>query len=194
MWPVTAESTPSVNRQPMSSMQIRVVVLVVLAVVVGVVLWLVLGHSSKGKHHGKTYKTIGPIAFSSKNLKQESHFIHTRFFWAGPQQGDTYEFTRDRNGYLFVRYLPHGIHPGAKGAHYLIVVTYPFPGGYQALKHQAKSNALPGPDQSIVFQRPHDKKSVLMAFPGQDYQIEVFDPSPAVALATARSGKIKLIG
>jgi len=199
MWPVTVESTPNaertpqVNRQPMGSQQIRIAVLVVLAVIVGVVLWLVLGHSAKHNPKAKSYKTIGPIGYTAKNLKRESASIHTKFFWAGPVSGNSYEFTRDYRGYLYVRYLPHGIRPGAKGGHFLIIATYPFPGAYEALKKQAGSNAVVGPDHSIVYVRPKDRKSVLMAFPNLDYQVEVFDHQPAVALATAESGKIKFV-
>jgi len=195
MWPVTAESTPHVNRQPMGSQQIRIAVLVVLAVVVGVVLWLVLGHSSK--HHKKKNNNpalgIPATAFNAANLKAESYVINTKFFWAGKKPGYKYEFTRDNRGYLYVRYLPAAVHVGAKGAHYLIVATYPVTGAYQALKAQAGKKAVSGPDGSIVYIRPSDHRSVLMAFPGVNDQIEIFDPSPPVAISTAESRKIKPI-
>jgi hypothetical protein len=190
MGAVTADS---VNRQPLGNTQVRIAVLVVLAVVIGVVLWLVLGH--KSSHNKPKNRTIGigPIAFSAKNLAAESRFINTKFYWAGKskQQGVRYEFTRTTNDRLYVRYLPRGAKIGNKSGQFLVVSTYPFVGGYQALKKQAKHKAMPGPGGSIMIFSRKDHKAVLMAFPGINAQIEVYDPNPTVALNTAQSGKIK---
>jgi len=76
----------------------------------------------------------------------------------------------------------------------LLVATYPFPHAFAALKKQADGNAVAGPDGSIIYVNPHDPKSVLMAFPKVDYQVEIWDARPAVALATAESGDIRPIG
>ena len=137
---------------------------------------------------------IAPIGFSAKNLSAESKFINTEFFWAGPEQGYTYEFTRNTMGDLFVRYLPPGVRVGAYGAHFFIVATYPFPGAYRALKKEANGKVVTGPGGSIIWVRPSDRRSVFIAFPGVDDQIEVYDPEPPVALATAKSGKIEPVG
>ena len=134
---------------------------------------------------------IPPIGFSGKNLAQESKFINTPFYWAGPVEGDLYEFTRDPRGDLYVRYLPPGVQVGTNGTNFLIVGTYPIPGAFAALKEAATGKAVAGPDGSIVFVRPEDPKSVLMAFPNVDDEIEIYDPSPAVALATALSGNVR---
>jgi hypothetical protein len=190
MCPVTAES---VNRQPMGNQQVRIAVLiVVLLAAIGVVLWLVLGNSSNKKtSKPATTSSIGPIGYTAAGLRAESVKIHTRFYWAGAQAGTTYEFTRDIRGYLYVRYLPSGTTPGVPGANYLIVATYPFPGAFAALKKEAGDKAVSGPNDSIIYVRPKDHRSVLMAFPGVDDQIEIYNPSPVAAIAAARSGKIK---
>lgn len=190
---MTAESAQSVKGQSAAgSQQVRIAVLVILAIIVGVVLWLVLGNSKHNKPgHVKT-NGIGPIAFTAKNLAAESRYINTNFYWAGPQQGKRYEFTRTTNGFLYVRYLPTtGVKVGNKSAHFLVVATYPFVGAYSALKKEAGSKAVAGPGGSIVYVRPHDRKSVLMAFPKANDQIEIYAPESAVAVATAESGKIK---
>ena len=41
---------------------------------------------------------------------------------------------------------------------------------------------------------PQERTSVLIAFPGVDDQIEVYDPSPQRALAAALSGKVRPVG
>ena len=190
--PVTAEGAQNVNRQSVGNQQVRIAVLVIVALaVVGVVLWLVLGHSGKHNNRKHFVPYIAPIGYTAKNLAAESKFINTKFYWAGKQDGYLYEFRRTTNGSLYVRYLPPGVPVKAPGAHFLIVATYPFIGAYKALKREAKSNAIVGPNQSIIYVRPKDRKSVLMAFPGVNDQIEIYDPNPAIALNTARSGEIK---
>ena len=152
---------------------------------------LASGFTTKPRHKTKTSLAIGPIGFTAAHLKAQSSFIHTKFYWAGPQQGDTYEFTRTKLGYLFVRYLPAGVRIGAPGANFLIISTYPIPDAYQALHQKAKSRAIPGPGGSIVYVDPLHRNSVYMAWRGVNDEVEVYAPQPAVALATARSGKIK---
>lgn len=191
MCPVTAES---VNRQPMGNQTARLVVLgVVLLAAIGVIVWLVAFRQTKHKSKPHFVSKIGPIEFTAKNLKAESKYIGTKFFWAGPQQGHGYEFTRNKFGYLYVRYLPTGVKPGVNGARYLIVATYPVTGAYTALKKKAKARAVPGPGASIVYVNPKDHKSVYMAFPGIDDEIEIYSPTSAQSIAAAQSGKIKRI-
>jgi|SRR5579862_463705 len=141
-----------------------------------------------------THPKIGPTAYTAKNLAAESKFINTKFFWAGEQRGRQYEFTRTTTGNLYVRYLPRGTRVGAKGGGFLVVATYPFVDAYKALQKQSKGKAVKGPGGSLVYVRRNDPKSVLMAFPGVNDEIEIYDPAPAVALATAKSGKIKPVG
>jgi hypothetical protein len=149
-------------------------------------------------HVGPTGVTAyGPFLMTRARVTAQSKALGTSIYWAGPRAGYRYEFWRVPrlpNGRLFVRYLPDGVRAGADGARYLIVGTYPVPGAFAVLKKQAKGTATAGPDGSIVFVRPKDPKSVLMAFPNVDYEIEIYDPSSAVALAIAKSGKIRPVG
>lgn len=146
---------------------------------------------------GSTKKNlgVGPIGFTAKNLKAESKFLHTTFYWAGPKQGYLYEFTRaKKTGYMYVRYLPPGVRPGAKGTKYLIIVTYPAAGAYQILKTQAGKKAVAGPGGSILYVRPNNPTSVLMAFPNVNDEVEVYAPKAADALAMAKSGNVVPVG
>jgi hypothetical protein len=132
-----------------------------------------------------------PVVLSLPQLKAASQLLRQPIYWAGPIKGREYEFTRARNGYLYVRYLPRGAKAGAAGSNFLVVATYPFAGAYDALKKSAKGKAVAGPNGSIYFVRPGDPTSVLVAFPNVDDQIEVYDPSPAVARAIAATGEVK---
>ena len=61
-------------------------------------------------HGGAT----GPIGMSAQELKAESTKLGAPIYWSGPVDGDTYEFTRTSRGYLYVRYLPHGVRDGTE--------------------------------------------------------------------------------
>ena len=203
MSPVTAESSqptpqPAQTAQPQPSANnqaVRIAALVVLGLIaVGVVLYLLLHDSGTKKkaHHKKPLTTyIPPTQFNAKDLGQESRIINTKFYWAGKQPGTRYEFRRTTNNHLYVRYLPPGANPKAKGAPYMIIATYPFVGAFRALQKEAGANALPGPNGSSIYVRPKDTRSVLMGFPGVDDQVEIYSPNQVEALATARSGKVK---
>jgi hypothetical protein len=115
-------------------------------------------------------------------------------YWAGPRKGYAYEYRRSSLDYLYVRYLPNGIRVGDPGQNFLIVATYPVPGAFAVLKKQANGKAIAGPDGSIILVDSFKPRSVYVAFPDIDYEIEIHGPSPEVALATAQSGDIRPVG
>jgi hypothetical protein len=175
-----------------SSPGMRIGAVIAILAIAGIVLWLVLGTSSKQKNTSTapTTSRIGPVLMRASQLKAESKTLGTPIYWAGTQKGTQYEFTRTTNGYLYVRYLPKGLHEGANGTSFLIISTYPFPGAYEGLKKAAKGRQLPGSDGSIYYVNPAYKKSVLMAWPNVDYQVEVYDPNPTVAATIASTGQV----
>jgi hypothetical protein len=134
---------------------------------------------------------IGPVLLTSAQLKAESKRLKQPIYWAGPKNGFHYEFTRTTNGNVYVRYLPHGVHAGDRGAKFLIVATYPFPGAYAAVKKYGSGKAVKGPNGSIYVVRPNDPKSVIVAFPKVPDEIEVYDPSPKVARKIVTSGRVR---
>ena len=147
--------------------------------------------SLKARRNALTVSRIGPIELTGAQLHAEAKILGEPIYWAGPEKGYLYEFTRTTQDNFYVRYLPRGVPAGVPGAHFLIVATYPFAGAFPALKRLAKGKGLAGPRGSIVYVRPTDRRSVLMAFPGVDYQIEIYDRNPVIALATAASGRVE---
>jgi len=135
---------------------------------------------------------IGPVVESAAQLKAASRALKERIYWAGPLKGYRLEFTRTQpSGYAYVRYLPHGARVGSRGTRFLIVATYPFPGAYNAVEKYSKGKAVAGPNGSIYYVRPGDPKSVIVAFRGVNYQVEVYDPHPAVARTIAATGRVR---
>jgi hypothetical protein len=134
---------------------------------------------------------IGPLALSYVQLRNEARVFGGPIFWAGPGRGYRYELTRTTSDHFYVRYLPPGVRAGAPSAKFVVVATYHFPGAYKSLKRVAKGKAVRGPGGSLIFTRPDNPKSVLLAYPGYPYEVEVYAPSPAVAAAVARSGRVQ---
>ena len=91
---------------------------------------------------------------------------------------------------MFVRYLPAGAKVGSKQAIYLIIATYPYRNALQALKGLSDGQKLTIPGGGLAIVDKKDPKSVHLAYPGVDDQVEVYDPSPARSLRVAKSGAV----
>ena len=102
-------------------------------------------------------------------------------YWLGPTRDTTYEVTRAANGKIYVRYLPSGVEVGSSKP-YLTVATYPFPGTYAAIRKKARAKGavtarLSGGGVAVLD--AGYPQSVHIGYPHVDYQIEVYDPTPA---------------
>jgi hypothetical protein len=182
--------------------RIRIGAVIALAIVAGVVAWVIVDRHSNSNASstttqpvtGPVVKRIGPIAMSKASLLSEAGKIGQPVYWSGAQRGHTYEFTRTTGNNVYVRYLPAGVKGGAPGSAYLIVATYPDSNAYRGLLGAANGQQVKIPGGGIALVDASYPKSVHLAFPGVPYQVEVYDPSPAVALQTATSGKVAPVG
>jgi hypothetical protein len=134
---------------------------------------------------------IGPIGLSAKGLRTLTRSVNQPIYWAGAKPGFLYELTRTTTGKIFIRYLPAGVKVGSKQATYLIVATYRVPNAFQNLKNLSSEHhfSIPGGGIAIVDQK--HPQSVHLAYPGINYQFEVYDPSPARSLQVAKSGDVR---
>jgi hypothetical protein len=109
----------------------------------------------------------------------------------GAKPGMRYELTRAPAGRSYIRYLPAGVHAGSS-TRYLTIGTYPLPNAF-AVTNAAAHGAgvvtikIPG---GFAFYRAGAPSHVHVAYPGQDLQIEVYDPSAARAHAVVASGRL----
>jgi hypothetical protein len=136
---------------------------------------------------------VAPVGLSRTGLSSMSASLKQPIYWAGEKPGYTYELTRTGNGNVYVRYLPPRVEVRDARSDLLIVVTYPIDDAYAALQRAAKGQAgtiyrLPG--RGLVWVASSYPRSAHVAFPAVKYQVEVYDRSPATALAVARSGRI----
>jgi hypothetical protein len=126
----------------------------------------------------------------SSALKTASKLLHQPIYWAGPRKGLHYEFWRLTNGNIYLRYLPHGVKAGVQSSKYLIVGTYRLANAYKKLKKFCGRKAVAGPHGSVYCALPGDPKSVYVAFPNVNYEVEVYDPNPKVSKAIAATGRV----
>lgn len=113
-------------------------------------------------------------------------------YWAGPRPGTAMEVSQEANGSVYLRYLDGGAEIADPGL-YLTVGTYPVADAQGALRRTAaKSGSSLGrvAGGGITLVNPTEPRSVYLAYPGSDLQLEVFDPAPRAALALIRSGAI----
>jgi hypothetical protein len=155
--------------------------------------------SALGQQSSQTSTTAAPpkpTAATLAGLRGVAKSLGHALYWVGPKTGDTYELTQSGDGKAIIRYLPPGVQVGTPKV-YLSVATYPFPGAYgatKALGKQSNVETLKLPAGGIAVIAKSYPKSIHVAWPGTDYQVEVFDPSAAKARQLVSSGQISTIG
>ncbi|MFL5918537.1 MAG: hypothetical protein ACJ74X_07415 [Gaiellaceae bacterium] len=162
---------------------------IAMLVILGIILWLVL------RGGGETTARRAPAkGMSIRELNELAGSIGHPVYWAGLQPRFTYEVSRTKDGRVYIRYLPAGATVGNTKAKYLTVGTYPQPNAFRTIRATAKTQGLRALDLAgggVAFQYKSRPTSVYLAYPGSNYQIEVFDPAPAGALRLVTSGQIK---
>jgi hypothetical protein len=116
-------------------------------------------------------------------------------YWMGRKPGVTYEYRRDPNGNVFLRYLPKGVAVGSRDP-FPTVGTYPMTNAFATTRAAAhRPGAVPvAMTGAVAFYTKSEPKSVYLAFRSGAWQIEVYDPVPGRALAAVVSGKVKPVG
>lgn len=131
-----------------------------------------------------------PARASVRELKRLAAEVGHPIYWAGEAAGTTYELTRTGDGSVYIRYLPAGVELGARRANYLTIGTYPQEDAFQILKRTAARNGVEIVELANGGRAFVDDKSVYVAYPNEDIQIEVYDPVPGRARELVTSGDI----
>jgi hypothetical protein len=182
---------------------VRIGAVVALAVAAAFVIWLVVRGNDDSSSTSTTTSTneatqpIGPLAATPAALREVAAQAKQPIYWVGPRPGQTYELTRTAGGRVYVRYLPAGAAIGNRRADYTIVGTYPTQGALQVLKELAKQpneKSVPAPGGGIAVYSSSAPANVYVAFPGQNVEIEVFDPSARKALRMVKTGRVAPVG
>jgi hypothetical protein len=181
---------------------LRIGGVVLLALVAGFVAWFVLRDDDSGTDPtvGPTASVAGsapgagPVAVSPSGLRTLQRALGHPIYWAGPRAGNTYEVTQKRDGTVYVRYLPRGVDVGDARGDFLIIVTYPYPNALQAIRRVENGRGISVPGRGLALVAEGYERSVHLAYPNVDYQIEVYNPSPVVARRVATSGRVRPVG
>jgi hypothetical protein len=138
---------------------------------------------------GPTGKAVVPI--TAGGLQTLVNALKRPIYWAGTEPGKTYELTRTADGRIYVRYLPRGVKLGSPKP-LPTVGTYPVADAFAVTQTSAdKPGSVRIPSKgAVAFYNKKEPTSVYLAFPGSDYQVEVYNPSPVQARKLVESGKI----
>jgi hypothetical protein len=197
-----SEPTPPTSRQASAERaktayartpRFRITAVVVILLVGGIIAWLALRNTSSSSSQSRVTQAAAVTPTQINSLASSSHHP---VFWLGSRSGQTLELTQSPNGTIFIRYLPKGVEIGSPNP-YLTVATYPFPGAYAGLSKVAKQageTSIPIGNHGIALVSSSYPDSVHIAFPGVDYQVEVYDPTPGNATALVASGEVKAVG
>jgi hypothetical protein len=135
-----------------------------------------------------------PKAASPAELKSLAGSLGHPIYWAGPKKGYIYELNRNPNGSLFIRYLPPGVRVGTSKS-YLSVATYPFAdaiAGIQRVAKQKGQRTIKLAGGGLAVFNPKKPTDIHLAYPGSNFQVEVFDPAGKARQIVA-SGRITSI-
>lgn len=163
---------------------------------VGVVIlavWLFV----RGDEEADRGPAAAPRAASIEELRAFASEARHPVYWAGPQPRFTYELSETRDGRVYIHYVPRGAEVGDDRPDYLAVGTYPQEEAFETLQETARAQGVTTIELAgggLAFQDANRPTSVYLAYPGSNYQVEVYAPDPAAARAIVESGQIKPLG
>jgi hypothetical protein len=154
------------------------------------------GSSSSSESEAETSSTGAEIV-SANELREKATEQQSPIYWAGEQKGTEIDLSQPKAGQTYVRYLTGGAEAGDPSAEFLTIGTYEFKDAAKALREQAKQpNGVlaSAPGGGVVFFDTTHPQSVYLAYPGEEAQIEVYDPNPKRSLGLVSSGRIVPVG
>jgi hypothetical protein len=161
-----------------------------IAALVGLAVWLVVESVSVDDGGtATTPQTSEPVAVSVDGLTTLAGAAGGPIYWVGPGQATRYEL-RQSDGQVYVRYLPDGVQPGDPRP-LLTVATYALENAYDVTSKIQGSEQVPIAGGGVAVLSSERPTSAYVAFPGVDYQIEVFDPDASTVRELATSGTVQ---
>ena len=170
----------------------RVLIAAILVLAGGLLTWN--WHSHSTAQSAVVVGNPGAMATTADQLPGLAKQLGHSIYWAGAQQGVTYEVTFvGRN--LYVRSLPTGVAVGSTTP-YLTVGTYEQANAYEGLVSASKvsgatSQQLRG--GALVVVPAGKPTSAYFAFPNTTLLMEVYDPTAGESLKLVVSGAVQPI-
>lgn len=130
----------------------------------------------------------GGKAVDAKELRNVVVANHLTVYWVGPENGAKYVLNAAVLSSISLRYLPAGSSLTDTTATYREVGTFTSPNAFAVTQ---KAGTLPNGvgfvnvDGNAVYYDSRDAKNVYIGLKDKDIQVEIFDPRPDQALASA---------
>ena len=130
----------------------------------------------------------GGKAVDAKELRNVVVANHLTVYWVGPEKGAKYVLNAAVLSSISLRYLPAGSSLTDTTATYREVGTFTSPNAFAVTQ---KAGTLPNGvgfvnvDGNAVYYDSRDAKNVYIGLKDKDIQVEIFDPRPDQALASA---------
>jgi hypothetical protein len=195
--PPTPPAQPAAPSRWYDGAGVRVTAVIAVALVAGFLVWYFAirdtGSSNGSFNGGKPTQ----VPNSTSGVQDLANSAGHPVYWAGTQPNTKLEATLLTNGDAYVRYLKQNAPIGSLQPLFLTVGTYPLPKAYDALKKVSTEKGAivkHGSHGALVVTNTNNPRSVYIAYPKKNFQIEVFDPNASRALQLATSGAITPVG
>ena len=191
----TAAKTASANpKSPAAdSNTLKLIAAAVVSLLVGILLGALLFGGDDDDAVVSASAPTGAQVVTPEDLAAEAQSLGRPVYWAGPQAGSEIELERTAEGNTSIRYIPEGEEGGGETGDYLTVVTYPYPDAHGALTQQAAAGDVLSrelPNGGFAISQPDQPTNAYLAYKGEDYQVEIYDPRPGRALKLIIDGSI----
>lgn len=147
-----------------------------------------------GDHGSEPPLAIGsePRLVSTAELAELEGALGHPVYWVGERSGNALELSREADGSIYLRYLAHGSEAADPRQSHLTVGTYPVADAVGALERTAREgdSTVRRLQSGAVLLANQDSGSAYLAYPGEDLQIEVYDPAPGKALKLIEAGAV----
>ncbi len=176
----------------------RAAIAAALALIAGVLVWLLVIRDDDSDDAGASTADLsagaGPVEATEADLTELGQRLDFPVYWAGDQGEAGLELTRTTDDSVFVRYLDESSDLGSEEPDFLTIGTYPLKDAFGLLEEAAEDRGAiveEAPNDGLVVTNEESPTSVYIAFPDEDFQIEVYDPDPDRALDLAVSGQVE---
>lgn len=156
------------------------------------IVWVALDSGdSKGDEGGGTPEAEAEIV-SVASLRKAAATQDTPIYWAGLTSGSELELSQPSADRIYVRYLPSGVEAGDPRP-FLTVGSYRFEDPTAALRSRGGEPGgvlASAPGGGVVYFDRANPKSVYLAYPDTEVEVEVFAPEFKEALQLVTDGRI----
>ncbi len=155
------------------------------------IVWVALDSGDSKDDSGDTPAAEAEIV-SVSSLRKAAAAQHTPIYWAGLTADTELELSQPSADRTYVRYLPSGVEAGDPQP-FLTVGSYRFENPTGALHSRGSQPGgvlASAPGGGVVYFERNEPKSVYLAYPDTEVEIEVFAPEFKEALQLVTDGRI----